>query len=52
VSVESDERSVLVSEIASGAAPPDEIRVTRESSDLSAEPRGPVVLTWSAPAPQ
>jgi RNA polymerase sigma-70 factor (ECF subfamily) len=48
VVVESDGRSVLVSDIDPGAATPDEIRVTRESSPAGETPRGAVVLTWSA----
>jgi len=48
VVVESDGRAVLVSDIDPGAATPDEIRVTRESSPPGEIPRGPAVLTSSA----
>ncbi len=50
VVVESDGRSVLVSEIDPRATTPDEIRVTQESSPPGETPRGPVVLTSSAAA--
>jgi RNA polymerase sigma-70 factor (ECF subfamily) len=45
VVVESDGRSLLVSETDPGGPMPDEIRVTRESSEPGDAPRGPVVLT-------
>jgi len=48
VIVESDGRSMLVSDVDPGASTPDEIRVTRESSSPRETPRGPVVLTSSA----
>jgi RNA polymerase sigma-70 factor (ECF subfamily) len=48
VVVESDGRSVLVSDVDPGAPTSDEIRVTRESGTPGEAPRGPVVLTSSA----
>jgi RNA polymerase sigma factor (sigma-70 family) len=45
--VESDGRSLLVSEVDAGATTPDEIRVTRELGPPGDTPRGPVVLTSS-----
>jgi RNA polymerase sigma-70 factor (ECF subfamily) len=48
VVVESDGRSMLVSEVDPESATPEEIRVTRESSSPNETPRGPIVLTWSA----
>jgi RNA polymerase sigma factor (sigma-70 family) len=45
--IESDGRSVLVSEVDVDEAP-DEIRVTRETGSPGDVPRGPTVLAWSA----
>jgi RNA polymerase sigma-70 factor (ECF subfamily) len=50
VVIEEDGRSLLVRPLAVGAAPPDELRVTRETSRSGDEPHGPVLLQWSAPA--
>ena len=49
VVVESDGRSLLVSEVDPAGAPPDEIRVTREPGSPGKTPRGATVLTWSPP---
>ncbi len=48
VNVESDGRSLLVSETDPGRAALDEVRVTRESSVPGETPRGLIVLAWSA----
>jgi RNA polymerase sigma-70 factor (ECF subfamily) len=50
VVVESDGRSLLVSEVDPGGAPSDEIRVTRERGSLGEVPRGTTVLTGSPPS--
>ncbi len=49
VVVESDGRSLLVSDVQPGASPPDHIEVTRETSDTGVAPLGPLVLEWSGP---
>jgi RNA polymerase sigma-70 factor (ECF subfamily) len=49
VVVESDGRSLLVSDVQPGAAPPDRLEVTRETSDTGVAPLGTVVLEWSGP---
>ena len=49
VVVESDGRSLLVSETDPAGDPPDEIRVTREPGAPGETPRGPTVLTGSPP---
>lgn len=43
---EADGRSLLVTEV---AGPPDELRVTRETSATGDAPRGPTVIAWPAP---
>jgi RNA polymerase sigma-70 factor (ECF subfamily) len=48
VVLESDGRSMLVSDVDPHAPTPDEVRVTRESSSPGETPRGLVVLTSSA----
>ncbi len=50
VVIEGDGRSVLVGALEVGAAPPDELRVTREVRRSGDEPHGPVLLLWSAGA--
>jgi len=49
VVVESDGRSLLVSEVRPGAAAPDRLQVTREASDTGVAPLGPVMLEWTSP---
>lgn len=48
VVVEADGRSLLVARIDPRAAPPDELRVTRETGAPGGEPRGAPVVRWSA----
>jgi RNA polymerase sigma factor (sigma-70 family) len=48
VEIASDGRSLLVSEVAPGEAPPDDVLVTRESNSKGGGPVGPAVLEWSA----
>lgn len=49
VVVESDGRSLLVSEIQPGASPPDRLQVTLETHDTGATPTGTVMLDWLGP---
>lgn len=49
VVVENDGRSLLVIPIDPAAPPPEELRVTRESTPPKDQPRGPTVLAWPAP---
>lgn len=48
VVVENDGRSLLVIAIDPAASPPDELRVTRESTPPKDQPRGSTVLAWPA----
>lgn len=47
--VESDGRSLLVSEVEPGAAAPDRLQVTLEPGDARSAPLGPVMLEWISP---
>lgn len=49
VAVENDGRSLLVSDVQPGAAPPDRLEVTLEASDATTAPIGPVLLEWIGP---
>lgn len=49
VVVESDGRSLLVSEVQPSAARPDRLLVTRETNDTGNAPVGPVMLEWANP---
>jgi RNA polymerase sigma-70 factor (ECF subfamily) len=49
VVLESDGRSLLVSEVKPGATPPDRLLVTREATEAGNAPAGPVMLEWVSP---
>jgi hypothetical protein len=49
VVIESDGRSLLVTEVDAAGPPPDELRITREPAAPADRLQGPTVLTWPAP---